>query len=187
MFSVGASGSGPLAYQWNREGTPIAGATSQVFSLPLAKDADAGNYTVTVTNAHGSATSAPARLTVQPAVPLTITKQPAGGALYDLQSFVLAVEVTGSGPITYQWRKNGTPISGATSATYEIWTPASTMSYFTGTYDVVVTAPHSTVTSQAVEVTRSGPTVSATVAGSTGHTRRLGKAARGGRLPQLRA
>ncbi|HEX2862128.1 MAG TPA: immunoglobulin domain-containing protein [Lacunisphaera sp.] len=167
-FSVGATGSGAFTYQWNRDGTPIAGATSQIFSLPLAKDADAGEYTVTVTNAQGSATSAPARLTVQTAQPLMITQQPVGGTLYEFQTFRLAVEVTGSGPITYQWRRNGTPIGGATASSYEIWAASYSMDNYTGTYDVVVTAPFGTVTSHTAIVSRSGPVVTVSQAGDTG-------------------
>ncbi|HWA26748.1 MAG TPA: hypothetical protein VG734_13910, partial [Lacunisphaera sp.] len=168
IFAVGATGTGPLSYQWHHDGVPIAGATSQVFTLPLAKDSDAGNYTVTVTNALGSATSAAARLTVQPAQPLVITQQPVGGTLYASQAFRLTVEVSGSGPISYQWRRNGTPISGATASFYEIYAMSYSMDTYAGTYDVVVTAPTSTVTSQAVTVSRSGPAVTISQAGSTG-------------------
>jgi len=167
-LSVGVTGSGTLSYQWYRDGAPVAGGTGQVLTVLLTKDADAGNYTVTVTNAQGSATSAAARLTVQAAQPLAITKQPVGGTLFEFQSFVLSVEVTGSGPITYQWRRNGTPVSGATASTYEIWAASYSMDNYTGDYDVVVTAPSSSVTSQTVTVSRSGPAVTVTKAGGTG-------------------
>ncbi|MEO6996394.1 MAG: immunoglobulin domain-containing protein [Lacunisphaera sp.] len=167
-FSVGVTGSGPLSYQWNHNGSPLSGATSQVLSLPLVKDGDAGNYTVTVTNSLGSATSAAATLTVEAAVPLTITKQPVGGTLYADQVFSLSVEVSGSGPITYQWRKNGSPVSGGSSANYQLYPLSYSVDNYAGTYDVVVTAPTSTVTSQAVVVSRSGPVVSVSQSGSTG-------------------
>ena len=167
-FAVGVTGGGTFSYQWQRDGAPIAGATSQVLSLLLTKDTDAGNYTVTVTNAYGSATSTAARLTVQSAQPLTITKQPVGGTLYELQTFVLSVEVAGSGPVAYQWRRNGAAISGATARTYEIWAPSYALDTFAGQYDVVVSAPSSTVTSETVDVVRSGPTVSIGKSGGTG-------------------
>lgn len=61
-FTVIATGDG-LAYQWHRNGAPISGATSAIFS-DTADDADAGNYTVTVSNRLGSVTSREARLTV---------------------------------------------------------------------------------------------------------------------------
>lgn len=163
-FGVGATGSGALSYQWKRNGTPIAGATSQILAVALTKDADAGDYSVTVTNAFGSATSAVARLTVAASIPLTITKQPVGGTLFELQSFILSVEVSGSGPITYQWRRNGNPV--ATTPTYEIWAASYAMDTYVGTYDVVVTAPHSSVTSEAVVVRRSGPVVTVSKSGT---------------------
>jgi sugar lactone lactonase YvrE len=168
LFSVGVTGNGPLSYQWNHNGTPIAGATSQILSLPLVKDEDAGNYTVTVTNSVGSATSTPAKLTAETAVPLTITKQPVGGTLYAGQVFSLSVEVSGSGPITYQWRKDGSPVSDGSSANYQLYPVSYSIDDYAGTYDVVVTAPSGTVTSQAVIVSRSGPVVSVSESGSTG-------------------
>lgn len=63
-FSVVAAGSVPLAYQWSENGVAIAGATSA--SLTTAPTVAADNqaaFTVVVTNASGSATSAPAVLT----------------------------------------------------------------------------------------------------------------------------
>lgn len=66
QFSVVASGSEPLAYQWLRGGAPVAGATSALFHLAAVADTDAGVYSVTVTNAFGSVTSQEATLTVTP-------------------------------------------------------------------------------------------------------------------------
>jgi hypothetical protein len=86
--------------------------------------------------------------------------------LYESQSFILSVEVTGSGPITYQWRRNGNPVG--TERTYEIWAASYSMDNYLGTYDVVVTSPSGSVTSQAVEVVRSGPTVTVTKSGGAG-------------------
>ncbi|MBA4136453.1 MAG: hypothetical protein C0518_03965 [Opitutus sp.] len=54
-LSVAASGRN-LAYQWSRNGTAIAGATSSVLARTFAA-ADAGDYTVAVTNSRGTATS----------------------------------------------------------------------------------------------------------------------------------
>jgi endonuclease/exonuclease/phosphatase family metal-dependent hydrolase len=63
-FSVGASGPGTLGYQWRFAGTNLPGATSNPFTRTNAQLADAGNYTVVVTNASGSTTSDVAVLTV---------------------------------------------------------------------------------------------------------------------------
>ena len=66
VFSVSATGA--TGYQWQRNGTNIAGATAATFTLANAQAANAGNYTVVVSNADGSSTSAPAALTVAPTV-----------------------------------------------------------------------------------------------------------------------
>jgi hypothetical protein len=63
-FSVTASGSGPLSYQWTSEGTNLAGATGTQLQLPSVSATQAGHYAVVVTNAFGSITSTAAVLTV---------------------------------------------------------------------------------------------------------------------------
>ena len=63
-FSVTATGTAPLAYQWLFNGTPLAGKTSATLVLPAVDSSSAGSYSVTVTNAFGSATSSAATLSV---------------------------------------------------------------------------------------------------------------------------
>ena len=63
-FTVSALGTTPLRYQWWRDGTKLAGATSQFFLIPSAQVGHSGDYTVTVTNILGTVTSATARLSV---------------------------------------------------------------------------------------------------------------------------
>ena len=69
-FSVMAYGVPSLAYQWQFDGTNLNGATNSALTLRNAFPADAGNYTVAVSNIFGSVTSNPAMLTV---LPLRIT------------------------------------------------------------------------------------------------------------------
>jgi formylglycine-generating enzyme required for sulfatase activity len=64
VFSVMATGTGPLSFQWKKGGADIANATGAVFSIPSASKADSGSYTVLVSNALGSVTSEAASLTV---------------------------------------------------------------------------------------------------------------------------
>ncbi len=54
---VASFGAGPLSYQWEKDGVPIAGATSDSLVIPSALFADAGVYQVTVSNAFGSEVS----------------------------------------------------------------------------------------------------------------------------------
>jgi hypothetical protein len=183
FFAVGVTGTGPFSYQWYRGGTALAGATSSTLTLTLTQDSDAGDYTVKVTNAFGSATSTAGKLTTTSPVPLTITEQPVGGTLLNGTTVNLRVGVKGSGPITYQWRRNGTPISSATSPTYDIVGYDIAKDSRTGSYDVVVTAPYSSVTSQVASVIWGGPSVTISPANSTsllaGSTLRLTATASG--------
>jgi len=83
-FTVAASGTSPLSYQWQRNSVSIGGATSATYTLSSATLPDSGaQFRAIVTNAAGSATSNAATLTVvanQPPVPTIVT--PASGALY---------------------------------------------------------------------------------------------------------
>jgi serine protease len=74
-FSVTATGTAPLTYQWSRNGTAVNGATAASYTTPATGAGDSGvTYTVTITNAAGSVTSSGATLTVNAAPP-----PPSGG------------------------------------------------------------------------------------------------------------
>lgn len=78
QFSVEATGSQPLAFQWRRDGIPIAGATSSVLTLATARASDAAaapGYAVIVSNVAGSTTSAAAALTVVETPPIRLALQ----------------------------------------------------------------------------------------------------------------
>jgi hypothetical protein len=66
QFTLGASGSSPLAYQWRKAGVSLAQQTNATLTISNVQSADAGSYSVVVTNAYGSATSSNAVLTVVP-------------------------------------------------------------------------------------------------------------------------
>jgi plastocyanin len=68
-FTVVATGSAPITYQWQRNGANVAGANSATLTLNGATIAQAGTYQVVVSNGAGSATSTGATLTVNPASP----------------------------------------------------------------------------------------------------------------------
>ena len=72
-FAVGATGTGTLSYQWQKNGTNLPGATTNLYALASATTNDAANYTVVITNSFGSVTSAVAMLTVS--VPPAITSR----------------------------------------------------------------------------------------------------------------
>src|SRR5262249_31194599 len=106
-FSVIASGSPTLKYQWEKNHQPIAGATFATYTTPVLSSANNGDvYTVVVTNpVNPAATSTDALLTVNAAVPITITQQPSNVLALPGQSASFSVTVAGSTPIQYVWQK----------------------------------------------------------------------------------
>lgn len=150
-FSVVADGAPPLSYVWRREGTLIAKASQSTLVLGSVQVADAGDYTVTVSNALGSVTSSPARLTVLvPSLPPFIVVQPvsvtatAGGAA----SF--GVTVRGTAPLSYQWRKDGERLVGATQATLTLTNVRATDA---AAYSVAITNAFGTAVSASARLT----------------------------------
>ena len=113
-FSVGAGGTAPLSYQWRKDGAILPGATDATLALANVQPAQAGNYTVDVTNVAGATTSSAARLVVN--VPVTFTQQPLSQVLTAGETALLAVTASGTAPFTYQWYHAGTPMANATSA-----------------------------------------------------------------------
>jgi Phosphoesterase family/Immunoglobulin domain len=127
-FTVAATGTAPLSYQWHKNGTAITGATSSNYTTPPTTSSDNGSqFAVLVSNSLGGATSSPALLTVNPApVPPSITTQPTNQTVAAGQTATFTVAATGTAPLSYQWHKNGTAITGATSSNYT--TPPTTSS-----------------------------------------------------------
>src|SRR5947207_9497666 len=120
MFAVVATGTAPLAYQWNKNNVAIGGANSSSYATPATTSSDNGRqFTVIVSNAAGSATSSAAMLTVSAAaVAPSVTMQPASQTVTAGQTASFSVAATGTAPLTYQWKKNNVAISGATSSAY---------------------------------------------------------------------
>lgn len=142
-FTVAASGTGPLAYQWKHAGTNLPGATAASYVKNNAQPADAGDYFVAITNAVGSTNSVTVTLTVH--VPPAITAQPQGTNVNVGEAATFTVGATGSPAPTYQWRFHGTNIAGATGASY---TRANAQLADAGDYSVVVSNVVSAVESQ---------------------------------------
>src|SRR6202007_1391368 len=156
-FSVAATGTAPLSYQWQKNGAAISGAASSTYTTPAETTSDTGaQFTVVVTNSAGSTTSNAATLTVNPApVAPSITTQPTSQTVTAGLTATLSVTATGTAPLNYQWQKNGTAISGATSSTYT--TPAETTSDNGSQFTVVVSNSVGSVTSNAATLTVTAP------------------------------
>jgi pectate lyase len=176
-FNVAASGTSPFTYQWRFNGTNISGATSSTYSLSNVQSANAGNYSVVVTNSAGSATSANATLTVNAAATApSITSQPASQTVAVGGTASFSVTATGTATLTYQWRFNGSNISGATSSTYSL---SNVQTANAGSYTVVVSNSVGSVTSSTATLTVSTSTGSNTKYNLTGFAT-LGSGTTGG-------
>ncbi|HSJ29835.1 MAG TPA: FG-GAP-like repeat-containing protein [Longimicrobiales bacterium] len=149
MFSVTATGTAPLAYQWEKNGSAIAGATSASYTTPAVTAADDGAaYTVVVSNEAGSVESAAATLSVRTGP--AITTQPASATVLGGVAATFSVTATGS-DLEYQWRRDGTDIAGATNSSYTVGVPLAGDDG--AVYTVVVTNPVGSVTSGAATLT----------------------------------
>lgn len=134
-FTVIASGTGPLNYDWqyNQGGgwLSLGAANSPTLSFTAALSQNGYAYRVVVSNIVGSAESSAATLTVNAAgVMPSITQQPSGQTIVAGETATLSISAIGTEPLTYQWRySDGTPIGGATNSVLSV-TPSSTSSYY---------------------------------------------------------
>jgi len=150
-FTVVAAGTSPLSYQWKKGTTNISGATSPSYTTPATTLADNGSqFTVVVSNSVGNISSNPATLSVTAVAP-TITTQPSNQAVAAGLTATFTVVASGSAPLTYQWQKGTTNISGATSASYT--TPATTLADSGSQFQVVVSNSAGSATSNAATLT----------------------------------
>ena len=165
-FTVAASGSQPLTYQWQRGGTNlvdqgnISGSTSSgsytsTLTVSNVTFADAfTNYDVVVTNSSGAVTSSVVALTVLSGVP-SIAGQPGPVTVYSGSKAAFSVVASGPQPLTYKWRRWGTNlldqgnISGSANSTLTLTNVAAVDA---ASYDVVVTNTYGAVTSSVVSL-----------------------------------
>ncbi|HVS51749.1 MAG TPA: immunoglobulin domain-containing protein [Opitutaceae bacterium] len=147
-ISVSQSGSSPLTYQWLKDGQPIANATTSAYSINATAFTDAGDYSVVITNAAGSVTSAAGRLTVNPAVLPTITQQPSSLTVKYGDSIWIYANATGSPPLDLHWKKNDVIVTEGSTISYFPATPA-----YNGDYVFEATNPAGTVKSNVITLT----------------------------------
>ncbi|MDP1580314.1 MAG: immunoglobulin domain-containing protein, partial [Candidatus Didemnitutus sp.] len=133
MF-VQAAGTGPFTYQWRLNGNAIDGATNSILRFPGPTSADSGSYSVAITGPGGVTLSNPVTVTVG-TLPV-ITDQPFGRTTVAGGKVLFRATASGTPTLTYQWRKNGVPIVGATNSDLTL-SPVSAAD--AGSYSVAVT------------------------------------------------
>jgi len=145
-FSVVATGTAPLHYQWQKDGGNV-GTDAPQFTIASAQLSDAGQYRVIVTNEVGNWVTGAVPLTVNPAV--EITTHPGSLMVAVGDDFTLSVVATGDAPLHYQW-KNGTTSVGTDSSQFTLTNAQIADS---GSYTVTVSNTKGSATSNPAVVT----------------------------------
>jgi hypothetical protein len=118
MFSVTATGTPPLRYQWRFQGIKIADATNSTLVLRNVQPDNQGVYNVLVFNNGGSALSSNFVITTR--IGLQITQQPQNRFVRPGANTNFTVSAVGTGTLRYQWRRNGVNIPNAFGATLSL-------------------------------------------------------------------
>jgi Pectate lyase len=146
----------PTSYQWRFQNNAITGATNASLELTNVQASQAGAYTVVLGHPDGGfIVSSPLTLTVNAVViePPVITTQPVSQTADLGASITFSVSATGDN-LTYQWKKGGVDLPGATSASYTI---NNVTADDAGNYTVVVTNGGGSVTSAAATLAVNTP------------------------------
>jgi hypothetical protein len=147
LFTVEATGTLPLYFQWQRSGVDLSGQTAGVLAINNAQLADAADYRVVITNLAGATTSAPVTLAVW--TPPSLTSQPQSLVALIAGTARFSVSATGDAPLAYQWKINGTNLSGATGQQLILGNLKFTDA---GTYAVTVSNHAGLATSQSADL-----------------------------------
>jgi uncharacterized delta-60 repeat protein len=155
QFAVTASGTAPLFYQWRFNGVNLAGATNNPITITNAQAANAGLYSVVVSNAAGTATSSNASLTLG-TLPFLTVAPPAAQTNLVGDNTNFTVTAGGTAPLFYQWLFNGTALAGQTNATLTLTNLQLTNG---GVYTIIVSNQFGAVTNSATEVIAAPPAI----------------------------
>lgn len=136
MFSVTASGTPSVSYQWQKDGANLSngghysGVTTATLTVSSAGSADAANYRCVISNTCGMVTSMVASLNVT--APPQILDHPDDQVVCVGDPTNLSVIATGTAPLQYQWKKNGANLTNGGHYS-GVTTPALSISNATGT------------------------------------------------------
>jgi hypothetical protein len=159
-FSISAACQEPLVYQWQFDGTNIAGAVGTNLMLTDIQSTNAGTYDVIISNSQVTVTSTAASLIVIYPPPV-ITQEPTNLIISPGSNAAFFVNAASYYPLTFQWQFDGTnlsdgeQISGSTNSALTI---SGAQLANTGFYQVIVANDYGAVTSS-IAVLNVGPTV----------------------------
>src|SRR5205823_6064833 len=107
-FSVTATGTAPLAYQWKKNSVAISGATSSAYTTAATTTFHSALPFLFVVRAtaDGGCTRIAARTNNPAPAPPSITTQPTSQTVSSGQTATFSVTATGTAPLAYQWKKN---------------------------------------------------------------------------------
>jgi hypothetical protein len=150
-FSVVATGTDPLTYQWYMNGAAV-GSDSSAFTVAQAAASQTGaQIYVNISNSVGTTKSNTVSLTVNAAATApTISQQPMNDTVTAGQTATFSVTAAGVGPLTYQWFLNGSA-AGTNSSSYSI--PQATAAQSGAHIYVTVTNTAGSATSNTVTLT----------------------------------
>lgn len=134
LLSVTARGQGPLSYRWKKNGVALEGAVKRELRLSDVLEEDAGTYHVEVVAGGQSVSSTGALVRVLAGAPVVVAQTPSQSVMPGSRQ-LLRVYVRGAASVTYQWRKDGVTIPGATGATHVL---SSVKTSDAGRYDVLL-------------------------------------------------
>ena len=134
-FTVTATGTAPLLYQWSFDGTNIPGATGSNYTITNVQITNSGSYAVFITNVVGSQTSSNAALVLPPQITSeslawyqgyeyiqVSPPAPPGTNWINFTIIIMSVTATNADqtayPLSYQWTINGTNVSGQTTSSF---------------------------------------------------------------------
>ena len=143
-FTVTASGTPPLTYQWRFDGTNLHSASNDYYSIASVQQTNLGDYSCVVSNIAGRATSSSVGLYMYPYITMPFS----GAVGYWGRSVTLNVGAWGS-DLDYQWYCNDEAISGATSSSFTL---SSIQMTNAGLYSVVISSFFGSVTNTAAQV-----------------------------------
>jgi hypothetical protein len=165
QFRVVASGQAPFLYQWYKDGRILPAGSGQWYRIDAADFPSAGEYSVRVSNAGGTVISDPAILTVRKstAIQPSLVSQPRDRSYEPGEVVILSVDVSGTPPFSYVWRRrDGTILATAGPSIQTEATPA-----LSGDYSVTITNRAGSVTTEFFRLTVNEPAPPQPVLGGT--------------------